>query len=183
MRLKKIGLFIFVLTLSVFITSDDAKAQKGFSTSKFVFGGNFGASFSNQESVVAIAPSVGYRFTERLTIGTGFIYQYYAIKFPGFNFKFNNYGTRFFGTYQLTDFLIGHAEYETLNLEYINFNPSGLPDGTSRRTINSMLVGGGYRQMLGRNSVIDLMLLYNLTETPYTPYSNPIIRVGFGIGL
>ncbi|MFN5704522.1 MAG: hypothetical protein ACK45U_01580 [bacterium] len=183
MRLKKTYIYICVLIFSVIITSEDAMSQRGFSTSKFVFGGNFGANFSNQESVVAIAPSVGYRFTERLTIGTGFIYQYYAIKLPGFNFKFNNYGTRFFGTYQLTEFLIAHAEYETLNLEYINFNSIGLPDGTSRRTINSTLVGGGYRQMIGRNAVVDLMLLYNLTETPYTPYSNPIIRVGFGVGL
>jgi hypothetical protein len=183
MKVNNTLLYIFVLIFIFAFTSDDAKAQKGLSWDKLVFGGNFGAGFSNQESSVAISPSVGYRFTEKLTIGTGLIYQYYAIKFPGFNFKFNNYGTRFYSTYQLTDFLIGHAEYETLNLEYINFNSAGIPDGTSRRTINSMLVGGGYRQMLGRNSVVDLMLLYNLTETIYTPYSNPIIRVGFGIGL
>lgn len=183
MKLKTTYKYITLSFLLLFVSTSDVMSQSGFSTKNFVFGGNFGANFSNQESVIAIAPSVGYRFTERLTIGTGFIYQYYAIKLPGFNFKFNNYGTRFFGTYQLTEFLIAHAEYETLNLEYINFNSTGLPDGTSRRTINSTLVGGGYRQMIGRNSVVDLMLLYNLTETPYTPYSNPIIRVGFGIGL
>lgn len=183
MRIKNTLLYIIILLIFSVFTSDVAKAQKGFSWERLVFGGNFGAGFSNQESSVAISPSVGYKFTDRLTIGTGIIYQYYGIKLPGFNFNFNNYGSRLFTSYQLTDFLIAYSEYETLNIEYIKFNSSGAPDGTDRRTINSLFVGGGYRQAIGSNSVVDLMLLYNLTETPYTRYTNPLIRVGFGIGL
>ena len=172
-------LCIFILVISL----NHVKAQGGFSWDRVVFGGNFGAGFSSNESLIALSPSVGYRFTERLTVGTGVIYQYYRLKIPGFDFKFNNYGGRLFTSYQLTDFLVAHAEYESLNLEYVKISPAGAVDGTGRRTINSTLVGGGYRQMLGRNSVVDILLLYNLTETPYTPYTNPIIRVNFGIGL
>lgn len=175
--------YIFIGLFSLMFTSDVAKAQKGFAWDRLVFGGNFGAGFSPNESIFAMSPSVGYRFTERLTIGAGGIYQYYGIKFPGYNFKFNNYGSRVFTTYQLTDFLIAHTEYESLNIEYIKYNSAGIPESTARRTINSLFVGGGYRQAIGRNSVVDLMLLYNLTETPYTRYTNPLIRVGFGFGL
>jgi hypothetical protein len=165
------------------VCSNNGYAQGGFSWSRVVFGGNFGASFSSNESVVALSPSVGYRITERLTAGTGVIYQYNRIKLPPYDFTFHNYGARFYGTYQLLPAVILHTEYELLELEYITVNASGVPDGTLRRQIGSFFVGGGYRQNLGGNSVVDIMVLYNLTESAYTPYSNPIIRIGFGIGL
>lgn len=183
MNKRKLIIYTFFILISLVINSDVSKAQRGFTWDRLVFGGNFGAGFSTNESIFAMSPSVGYRFTERLTIGAGGIYQYYGIRIPGFNFKFNNYGSRIFTTYQLTDFLIAHTEHESLNIEYIKYNSAGIPESTARRTINSLFVGGGYRQSIGRNSVVDLMLLYNLTETPYTRYTNPLVRVGFGFGL
>lgn len=179
--MKKIFIAFF-LFCSLFL-SQNSFAQKGFTWSRVVFGGNFGASFSNYETLVGLSPSIGYRVTDKLTLGTGVIYQYYAVKYPGFNYKFNNYGGRLYGTYQINDFLIAHTEYESLNLQYISYNTVGMPDGSSRRNVGSWFVGGGYRQYISDRSVVDLMVLYNLTETPYTPYSNPIIRVGFGLGL
>lgn len=174
--------FVVTLLISCFF-SVSTKAQSGFSTDRLVFGGNFGASFSSYETLIGISPSVGYKVTDRLTLGTGVIYQFYRIKITPFDFKFNNYGARVYGTFQLNEFLILHSEYESLNLEYIKYNTLGLPDGTGRRTIGTTLVGGGYRQYISANSTIDLMVLYNLTETPYTRYSNPIIRVGLSFGL
>jgi hypothetical protein len=44
-------------------------------------------------------------------------------------------------------------------------------------------VGGGIKQEIGVNSFLTLMLLYNLNETVNSPYSNPVIRVGFAVGL
>lgn len=175
--------FLVIIILISCIVSNNSFSQSGFSWNRVVFGGNFGAGFSSTQSAVAISPTVGYRVTEKLTLGTGFIYQYNRYKFSNFDFKFSNYGSKLFGTYQLNDFLILHSEYESLNLEYITYNSAGIPDGTKRRNIGSLFVGGGYRQYLSSNSVVDLMILYNLTETLYTPYSNPIIRIGFGIGL
>lgn len=175
-------IIVITLLISCFF-SDSTKAQSGFSADRLVFGGNFGASFSNYETLIGISPSVGYKVTDRLTLGTGVIYQFYRYKIAPFDFKFNNYGGRLYGTFQLNEFLILHSEYESLNLEYIKYNTLGVPDGTQRRTIGSMLVGGGYRQYISSNSMLDLMVLYNLTETPYTPYSNPIIRVGLSFGL
>ncbi len=177
--MKRILLVLFLFLLS----THQSKSQSGFSWDRVVFGGNFGASVGSNQSLIALSPSVGYRVTEKLTLGTGVIYQYYRYKFSTLDFKFNNYGARFYGSYQLNDFLILHSEYESLNLEYLKFNALGNPDGSTRRTIGSMFVGGGYRQYISSKSVVDLMVLFNLTETRYTPYSNPIIRVNFGIGL
>ncbi len=179
--MKKGILVVMLMCLSIIHQS--ANAQKGFSWDRVVFGGNFGMGFSSYESLVALSPSVGYRFTEKLTLGAGGIYQYFGVRYPNFKFNYNNYGARVYGTYQIADFLIAHTEYESLNLEYIKYNALGNPDGSLRTTIGSWLVGGGYRQYISRNSTIDLMVLYNLTETPFTPYSNPIIRIGFGLGL
>lgn len=178
-------LFISLVLLIGLSSNTNLFAQKGFSWNRVVFGGNFGASFGTYESLVALAPSVGYRFTERLTLGAGIIYQYYGIKIPQYkiNYSFNNYGSRVYGTYQITESLIAHTELESLNLEYVTYSNIGIPDGTARRTINSWFVGGGYRQNISNNSTLDLMILYNLTETSYSIYNNPLIRVSFGIGL
>lgn len=177
--MKRILLVLFLFLLS----THQSKSQTGFSWDRVVFGGNFGAGFGTNQSLIAVSPSVGYRVTERLTLGTGVIYQYYRYKFANLDFKFNNYGARFFGTYQLNDFLVLHAEQESLNLEYLKFNALGNPDGSVRRKIGSTFVGAGYRQYISSNSMVDLLVLFNLTETTYTPYSNPIIRVNFGFGL
>jgi hypothetical protein len=82
------------------------------------------------------------------------------------------------GRYFFTDYLFAHAEYEILNLEAYDFYP------TRRVNVESLLVGGGYFQRIdGSNSGIFVMLLYNLTESLYTPYSNPIVRIGVNLGL
>lgn len=175
-------ILVFIALTSCFL-SENSFSQSGFSWDRVQVGGNFGASFGAFETLVAVSPNIGYHVTERLTLGTGVIYQFYRYKNSKYDFKFSNYGAKLFGTFQLNDFLILHTEYESLNLEYIKYNNLGMPDGTMRRTIGSMFVGGGYRQYMSSNSVFDIMLLYNLTETPYTRYDNPMIRVGFSFGL
>ena len=85
------------------------------------------------------------------------------------------YGGRVFGRYFFTDYLFGHAEYEYLNLEAFDFL-------RRRVDVNSVLVGAGYFQRFSGNSGVTAMLLYNFTEDRYTPYTNPIFRIGFNIG-
>ncbi len=175
------------LLLSIVLLNVSVQAQTGFSWDRVVLGGNFGAGFSSRESSVAVSPTIGYRINERLTAGVGAIYQYYQYKDPAqkIDFNFNNYGGKVFGNYMLPPFLIAHSEYELLDLEYIYINPVNATLDSRRRTVGSWFVGGGYRQMFGSNSnsSFDIMVLFNLTETAYTPYSNPIIRFGIGLGL
>jgi hypothetical protein len=72
-----------------------------------------------------------------------------------------------------------HQETELLNLEVYDF----LNDKVKRKNIISPLIGAGYIQRFGDTGGLFLMALFNLNETTDSPYSNPIIRVGFNFGL
>jgi hypothetical protein len=143
---------------------------------KVFIGGNLGLQFGTV-TFAEISPLVGYRITDKISAGVGITYQYYHYQDKYYNLETNVYGGRIFGRYFFTDYLFGHAEYEYLNLEAFDFYPRRRVD------VESFLAGGGYIQRFGRNSGIVVMILYNFTESAYTPYANPIIRIGLNIGL
>jgi hypothetical protein len=141
---------------------------------KLFTGGNLGVQFGTV-TFVDVSPLVGYRITDKISAGIGATYQYYHYKDKFYDFETNVYGGRVFGRYLFTDYLFGHAEYEYLNLEAFDFN-------RRRVDVGSLLVGGGYIQRIGDHAAIVAMLLYNFTESAYTPYTNPIFRIGVNIG-
>ncbi len=143
---------------------------------KIYFGGNFGFQFGTS-TFLDISPLAGYRITEKFSAGIGVTYQYYHYKDRYYDLETNVYGGRVFGRYLFTNYLFGHAEYEYLNLEAFDFFPRRRVD------VVSILGGGGYIQRFGRNSAIVAMILYNFTESVYTPYANPVIRIGVNLGL
>jgi len=49
--------------------------------------------------------------------------------------------------------------------------------------VPGLLLGGGYSQSIGGRSGLYIMLLYDVLESTHTPYSNPVIRLGFHVGL
>ncbi|MCK6648787.1 MAG: hypothetical protein L6Q66_03940 [Bacteroidia bacterium] len=138
------------------------------------FGGNLGLQFGTV-TFVDVSPLVGYRITDNVSAGIGVTYQYYRYKDRFYELETNVYGGRVFGRYMFTDYLFAHAEYEYLNLEAFDFF-------RRRVDVNSVLVGGGYYQRFTSNAGVMAMLLYNFTEDRYTPYTNPIFRIGFNIG-
>ncbi|MGZ4055190.1 MAG: hypothetical protein ACXVPY_04550 [Bacteroidia bacterium] len=142
---------------------------------KFYIGGNLGFQFGAQ-TVADVSPLIGYKITDKISAGVGATYQYYHLQNRYYNFETNVYGGRVFGRYHFTDYLFAHVEYEYLNLEAFDFNQR-------RVDVESLLAGGGYIQRFGRNSGVVAMILYNFTETAYTPYTNPIIRIGVIVGL
>ena len=73
--------------------------------------------------------------------------------------------------------LFAQVEYELLSVEYMID-----PVTSSRRSINSLFIGGGLYQSMGGKGFATIAILYNVLETQYSPYSNPLIRVGFGVG-
>lgn len=165
--------FILLYCLSL-LSQESSSNNKGFSWDKVVLGGNVGASFGDY-TFINLSPNLGYYLNENLIAGIGATYIYYDEPFYGSS---NMYGGRIFSDYLFLENFILHAEYEVLNLEI--FDRYGFSD---RINIGSFLVGGGIRSNLGGRSYASLMLLYNLNESVYSPYTNPIFRVGFGIGL
>ena len=143
--------------------------------SKVYFGGNVGLQFGTS-TFLAISPLIGYKITPKLSAGIGLTYQYYHYKDKFYNIETNVYGGRLFGRYMFTENLFGHVEYEYLNLEAFDFYPSRRVD------VGSLLGGGGYIQRFSKNVALVAMVLYNFTPSAYTPYQNPVIRIGVNIG-
>ncbi len=141
---------------------------------KIFTGGNLGFQFGTV-TFAEVSPLVGYKITKKFHAGIGATYQYYHYKDKYYDFETNVYGGRVFTRYLFTDYLFGHVEYEYLNLEAFDFQ-------RRRVDVTSLLAGGGYIQRIGSNSSIVAMLLYNFTESAYTPYTNPVIRIGINIG-
>lgn len=138
-------------------------------------GGNLGVQFGTV-TFVDVSPLLGYKITEKISAGIGATYQYYHYKDRYYDFATNVYGGRVFGRYLFTDFLFGHIEYEYLNLEAFDFQ-------RRRVDVGSLMAGAGYIQRVGDHVAVIAMILYNFTESVYTPYQNPIIRVGVNIGI
>lgn len=154
-------------------------ARDGF-WDRFYTGGGIGLQFGSQ-TFINISPLLGYRLTEKFSAGVSVTYLYYKYKAqnPAYSYSSNTYGGSVFSRYLILENLFAHVEYELLRLD-VRDNVSRL---LGTKDIVSVLVGGGYRQMLGERSSINLMLLYNLNESTYSPYQNPIIRLSFGIGI
>lgn len=158
--------------------------EKGFDKTRLFTGGNLGLQFGNYTSI-DVSPILGYKFTKRFAAGIGGVYQYYSYKdknFPIYNFRTDIFGGKVFSRFYLFDFLFAHAEYEFLNLETKYFDPNNMRHNGERFWVHGVLVGAGYAQQVGLNSAFNIMLLFNINETIDSPYSNPIIRMGFDIG-
>ncbi|MBM3405682.1 MAG: hypothetical protein FJY10_12440 [Bacteroidetes bacterium] len=170
-------------------------------------GGNLGFQFGTVTGIV-VSPDVSIRMIDRLYGGVGFTYQYYRYKNYYYNqsngkyfdFTSNVLGGRVFFQYYLSSLfdnflgnIFAHTEYEYLNYSRpYKFDDNGnildpwgnkLLKGKESIDVNSLFVGGGYRQPIGGKVYMSLLVLYNLNETFYSPYSNPIIRIGVGVGL
>jgi hypothetical protein len=169
-----------LILLSVRVVAQDStmirKERKENFWNKVFVGGNVGFQFGTI-TFAEVSPLIGYRFTEKIHAGIGATYQYYHYKDQYYDLETNVYGGRLFGRYFFTDYLFAHVEYEYLNLEAFDFIPRRRVD------VSSVMAGGGYLQKFAQNSGIYIMLLYNFTESAYTPYANPIIRIGLNIGL
>lgn len=174
---------IAFLILLMYPTLQAQESPKRPLADRFFLGGNLGLQFGNL-TFVDLSPLVGYKITEKLHAGIGATYIYYKYKDAYLKYETNIYGGRVFGRYYPLENLFAHAEYEVLNMEVpetVNF-PGTTSTQYVRDNINSLLVGGGYALPIGGSSSVIMMLLFNVIEEEYSPYQNPIIRIGFNAG-
>jgi len=146
--------------------------NKGFQLEKVVVGGNFGAQFGNL-TLIEVSPSVGYKLTKNWLAGVGARYIYVK---PRFLQSSNVLGASIFSQYAILEQAVLHVEFEYLSREDY-FNPG------ERIDFYSPLIGGGYRASIGGTAFANILVLFNLNDDDYYPYSNPIIRFNFGFGL
>lgn len=161
-----------------------SQKQKGFvfDPDRLVFGGNLGFQFGTV-TILDISPIVGYKITDRFVAGVGVTYQYFEDRTYVQTFSTSVYGGRLFGRYYIFNNLFAHGEYEILNYDAGFSDPFVTSFNKRRITANNFLVGGGYVFPITENSGFNIMVLYNLNENAESLYSNPIIRLGFTIGI
>ena len=177
---------LFTLLLGLFVNPLNAQVntedfnQKGNFRSRLFFGGGFGLQVGSV-TLIELSPLVGYKVTPKFALGLSPTYKYY--KYNDYygssnDLSANVWGGSIFARYSIFQNVFAHVEYETL---YYNTQLSGNP--YYLRQYNSFFVGGGYNQQIGGNSAMYFLLLWNLNDTPESPYINPVIRIGFTIGM
>lgn len=153
-----------------FENKEKEKEKKSFKENIF-FGGILGLQFGTY-TLIDISPVIGYRVSPRFHPGIRLTYQYQSIQTP--SYKTYRYGGSIFARLFLIEGLYAQAEAEALNLEWFNqYNEA------YRLWTENYFVGGGYFQKVGKRGGMYMTVLWNLNETVYSPYSNPVIRMGF----
>jgi len=166
------------------LSAQSVREQKPPLRERMFFGGNFGLQFGTITNI-QVAPIVGVWVLPRVSIATGPEFTYYKDRFNQTNIYGGKVYTEFLLLKDLNNiFPVGvhtglflHLEDEFLNLESALWKNS--PDLKGRFYLNTVLFGGGISQQIGARSSMNFTLLWTLTPSVYTIYSNPEIRVSF----
>lgn len=182
--------FLLILLVTVVAASLTAQEEVPSRKGKFFFIPELWLSFGTR-TYIEVAPMVGYYINNRLAVGLGphYIYQSQRAYPPYPGYDTHAYGLKGFVRFsiitnaeqflpiKLFSDLFAHVEYEGLSLEKSIYIPPYTEDG--RFIYQGLLVGGGFSQRVGMYNSVSFMVLWDVNETTYSPYSNPIFRIGF----
>jgi hypothetical protein len=152
---------------------------------RLYLGGDFGWSFGQTEIFLNVSPLIGYRASEKFSVGAGFMFQYWRAQviFIDLNRGLNYsekittlfYGGRAFARLTLFKGLFANTEAEIVNRG--NFDREG---NTIRQWVPVMWAGFGYKINISSVAAINIIGLYNPIYDPNkTPYRSPFdLRMG-----
>lgn len=144
---------------------------------RLYFGGNVGA-WLGSTTYIYLQPLVGVKITKEFSVGGGVTYNYYSQNYGGYKYTSSIYGANAFARYFILENLFGQVGWDRLNVPDYT---TGITD--SRTWIDNILVGGGYRQSFSNKGNFVMAIFYNINQTPLSPYPNPIVQMGFTMGL
>ncbi len=158
------------------VTSPKKSRKAG---SGFFFGGGIGGGYSTYSSYIQITPIIGYSITPKLQVGTRLTYMHQWYKdYNNIKYNYDIYGGSLFLRYVFWKMLYAQAEYEILSVpDYYS------TDASATRVDNSLFAGLGFMQPVGGSAFLTVSVLYNFLDDQYSPYGNPVVRIGFGFGL
>lgn len=184
--MKKSGLIaiILIFVLNYSKAQDSVKVadvyteQKKPLSEKIYFGGNIGLSFGSY-TMIGIYPLIGYKITPKLSIGAKIAYEYIQDKRYATTYSTSNYGASVFTRYRVLQPLYLHAEFAGLNYEIYN-----ILGESNREWIPFLFVGAGYSQPVGKNTWLNVQILFDVLQSSKSPYENwtPFYSVGIGVG-
>ena len=170
--MKKI---ILILLVGIILSPSFSDAQ---TNNKVYYGMSLGFNFGSYFRI-RVAPMVGYRITPQFSAGVKAAYEY--IKDNRYNdaVTYHNYGGSLFARYLIIPQLYVHAEYA-----YMSYQFSVSDFNSEREGIPFLLLGGGYRQRIGKNTFAFLEVLFDVLQNEKSPYEawEPLIIVGVSTG-
>lgn len=178
-----------IVFLVVFLTSLSALGQTSqpkVAGNRWVFSGNVALQFSGTQTLVGASPTAGYRLTERLTAGAGYMYYYYSFRSPGISYSTSIHGPQAYARFSLFDGLLQEGDRLFIQSDYYYvssqyFDP--FRDTLVRGWIPQWYVGGGYYANLGGRLYAGLSVMFDLIDDPNAAFPNPMIGGGISIGL
>lgn len=190
--IKFVAVFLTLQCLTVNSFSQDRDAYEA--PGKFYFSPDFGLVLGNYTSI-EVAPAFGYHITPRFSAGIGGRYEFLRQLDPFSRVELirtDIFGIRGFSRLNLIPDLseyipfniqlgiFAHAEIEALSLENEVYGLNTQLD-TGRFWHTAVLAGGGISQQAGPRSFVNILFLWDLTNSSTSPYLNPIIRFGIQI--
>jgi len=182
-----ITVFLFALSFNLFAQYENTSSKNNRNSNmqqmpkenRWFAGGMIGGGFSTNNSYFEISPIIGYHLTPAMDVGTRLTYIYRGYRYYQGGPKYNShiYGGGIFGRYKFLKFLMAHVEYAGLSNQWYDYYGE-----SQRHWVNSLYVGGGLYQSLGGRGFATITVLYDVFEDEYSPYNNPLIRIGFGMG-
>jgi hypothetical protein len=187
-RRCRLGWFLVVITFLIIgspVSGQSMSDETPPLRERLFFGGNLGLQFGTITDI-QVAPVVGLWLLPRVAVAMGPDYHY---------FKYQDLKTDIYGAKSYVELVVFqninkfvplgantgiflHLEDELLSLESAFWKEQNTYT-TSRFYVNSLLVGPGLSQQIGRRSSLNLMVLWVLNDSGYGIYSNPDIRVSF----
>lgn len=158
---------------------------------RIFYGGSLGLTIGSRVTQFDIVPMVGMWILPQWSAGVGGRYTYRKERFSYIDGSSESSKTNIWGFSAFTQVLpipdfyetfgfgvhggvILHGEYEGL---YIDRKKLDVNSSEGRGWVHMYLVGGGWRQRVGDRAAVNILLLWNIADNQYSPYtSNPIMR-------
>jgi hypothetical protein len=175
---------LLLLTNAPAMFSQKAKSEPPPFRERLFFGGSFGLQFGTITDI-EVSPLAGLWVLPRLAVAVGPKYRFYKDPVDRTSIYGGRAYTQLVVIQDLNNIIpVGlhlglflHAEDELLSLQSSFWNNTHVT--TDRFTINTVLVGAGISQPMGRRASLNMMALWALNDSLYGLYSSPEIRVTF----
>jgi hypothetical protein len=140
-----------------------------FEKQKIIYYGNIGlqlGTFTN----INLSPTIGYKFSDKLIIGLGPMYNFVSYSNGRQSTSNSIYGARAYAKFFILENLFAIGDYQYLNAFWTS--------NQSRIWQEIPMVGLGYRRNISGNVYFDFSALWILNPEVLNYYSNPLIRGG-----